>query len=200
MYYLDTTKAKPLRPRPLYPPVVPLPASRGAVLHLWYPIKELQKQVTIKTANLGKNRGTQEEPHLLDRLTMTRDEEELFFPIAENAAAEVFDSMIKYTERLKQPAFEFNAPASGTPSTQDYSQSAHFAIDFPPYLSEQEIPTLDIAVKNALETYIIKEWLAYSYPGEVQVWEEKHSKAGELLEKRLNTFVPQVGRRTGRWI
>lgn len=200
MNYLDTSKAKPLRPRPLYPPVVPLPASRGAVLHLWYPIKDLQHEVTMLTSYLGKNRGTEEVSHLLDRISMTRDEEDLLMSIAEKAAAEVFDSMIKYTEKLRQPAFEFNTPTPATPATPDYSQSVHFSIDFPPYLSEQEIPTLDIAVKDALVTYIIMEWLTYSYPSEVQVWAVKHDTASKLMENRLNTFTPHVGRRTGRWI
>lgn len=200
MNYLDTTKARPLRPRPLYPPIVPLPASRGAVLHLWYPIKDLQKQVAMKTAYIGKNRSTETQEHLHDQLTMTRDEENLFLTIAENAAAEVFDAMIKYTERLRKPAFEFNKPAVKDPGEHDYSQSVHFAIDFPPYLNEQEIPTLDIAVKDALVTYIIMEWLTYSAPGEVEMWAVKHKNATDLMYKRLNTFVPQVGRRTGRWI
>lgn len=60
-------------------------------LHYSYRAEQLQESVADLTANLGKRRASENAPHLLDLIGMTKDESSLFTRYAKAAMAEVFD-------------------------------------------------------------------------------------------------------------
>lgn len=66
------------------------------VLHLWYKIEWLQKEIEKRSSYLGKFRKTEEAKHLLDLIAMTKDEEDLFYPFAKAAASDVTDALHRY--------------------------------------------------------------------------------------------------------
>lgn len=62
-----------------------------AVLHLWYKITAIQEEVDKRSSYLGKFRRTEEAQHLLDLIRFSKDEENMFIPMAKAAMADVFD-------------------------------------------------------------------------------------------------------------
>lgn len=75
------------------------------VLHLWYKLEWLRKEVDKRSAYLGKFRRTEEAKHLLDLINMTVDEYDLFIPFAKAAMADVFDALLKYVPKHEQTCF-----------------------------------------------------------------------------------------------
>lgn len=73
----------------------------GSVLNLWYKIEQLQEEIEKRSSYLGKFRRTEEAQHLLDLIAMTKDEENLFYPFAEAAMADVFDALVYYMPKHK---------------------------------------------------------------------------------------------------
>lgn len=69
------------------------------VMNFWYKLDWLQKEIEKRSSYLGKLRRTEEAQHLLDLIAMTKDEEDLFYPFANAAMADVFDELEKYTPR-----------------------------------------------------------------------------------------------------
>ena len=68
-------------------------------MNFWYKLDWLQKEIEKRSSYLGKLRRTEEAQHLLDLIAMTKDEEDLFYPFANAAMADVFDELEKYTPR-----------------------------------------------------------------------------------------------------
>ena len=62
-----------------------------AVLHLWYKIPMIQDEIDKRSSYLGKFRRTEEAQHLLDLIRFSKDEENMFIPMAKAAMADVFD-------------------------------------------------------------------------------------------------------------
>lgn len=62
-----------------------------AVLHLWYKIAAIQDEIDKRSSYLGKFRRTEEAQHLLDLIRFSKDEENMFIPMAKAAMADVFD-------------------------------------------------------------------------------------------------------------
>lgn len=62
-----------------------------AVLHLWYKIPMIQDEIDKRSSYLGKFRRTEEAQHLLDLIRLSKDEENMFIPMAKAAQADVFD-------------------------------------------------------------------------------------------------------------
>ena len=70
--------------------------SSCSVLHLWYKLPMIQKEIDKRTSYLGKFRRTEEAQHLLDLLRMSKDETDLFIPFAKAAMADVSDALRIY--------------------------------------------------------------------------------------------------------
>ncbi len=66
------------------------------VLHLYYPLKSLAEEVEKRTSYLGKFRRTEEAKHLLDLISMTQDEGDMFYSFARLVMADVFDALRRY--------------------------------------------------------------------------------------------------------
>ena len=62
-----------------------------AVLHLWYKIPMIQDEIDKRSSYIGKFRRTEEAQHLLDLIRFSKDEENMFIPMAKAAMADVFD-------------------------------------------------------------------------------------------------------------
>ena len=75
------------------------------VLHLWYKLSVLREEVEKRTSYLGKLRKSEDAPHLLDLISMTDDESDLFYPFARDAAADVFDMLSLYTFKRQMAYF-----------------------------------------------------------------------------------------------
>lgn len=71
------------------------------IIHLWYKLDWLQDEIEKRSSYLGKFRRTEEAKHLLDLISMTTDEEDLFYPFAKAAMADVFDVLSQYITRDK---------------------------------------------------------------------------------------------------
>lgn len=71
------------------------------VLHLWYKLEWLQKEIEKRSSYLGKFRKTEEAKHLLDLISMTKDEEDLFYPFAKAAMADVLDALMRFMPKEK---------------------------------------------------------------------------------------------------
>lgn len=69
------------------------------VMNFWYKLDWLQKEIEKRSSYLGKLRRTEEAKHLLDLIAMTKDEEDLFYPFANAAMADVFDELERHTPR-----------------------------------------------------------------------------------------------------
>lgn len=78
------------------------------ILHLWYPIADVQKEISMRTAYLGKHRSSESSPHLLDLIHLTTDEQKLFLSYAQNAMADVHDLIGKYALRLSVQSYRWN--------------------------------------------------------------------------------------------
>lgn len=72
------------------------------ILHLYYPLALLQEEIHKRTSYLGKHRGTENAPHLLDLIAMTKDESDLFHSFARSAMAKVFDPLGKHTRHIEK--------------------------------------------------------------------------------------------------
>jgi hypothetical protein len=64
-------------------------------LHFNYRLAELQEDVERTTSYLGKFRRTESAAHLQDLIAMTKDESNMFTPIAKEVALSVFDEFKK---------------------------------------------------------------------------------------------------------
>lgn len=64
-------------------------------LHFNYTVEDLQNEVEKRTSYLGKFRKTDEAAHLQDLISMTKDEENLFIPLAKDSMMEVCDVLRK---------------------------------------------------------------------------------------------------------
>ena len=76
-------------------------------LHLFYKLEWLREEIEKRTSYLGKFRRTDEAKHLLDLISMTTDEEDLFYPFAKAAMSDVFDALEQYAPKQKK-AFMWN--------------------------------------------------------------------------------------------
>ncbi len=72
------------------------------VLHLWYKLEWLQKEIEKRSSYLGKFRRTEEAKHLLDLISMTKDEEDLFYPFAKASMADIADALQRYMPKERQ--------------------------------------------------------------------------------------------------
>ena len=77
-------------------------------LHLWYPLEELKKEISMRTAYLGKLRRTGEAPHLLDLIHLTEDENNLLMSCANTAMADLYEPLSKYARELNVPTMVMN--------------------------------------------------------------------------------------------
>lgn len=75
------------------------------ILHLWYKLELLRKEVEKRSSYLGKFRRTEEAQHLLDLIAMTEDEVDLFIPYAKAAMADVFDVLNTYMPKHEKAYF-----------------------------------------------------------------------------------------------
>jgi hypothetical protein len=76
-------------------------------LHLNYRLGDIQNEVEKRTSYLGKFRKTEQSQHLLDLLAMTKDEENLFSPYANEAMADVFEELKKGMINLPYCSYEY---------------------------------------------------------------------------------------------
>lgn len=334
------------------------------ILHFYYPLSLLQKQIDRDTSYLGKFRRTEQTPHLLDLINMTEDERDMFLELIETAMADVFDRLGKYTPNIPHKSYQFNegsknvlintlpviTPASvghtltistdkkhitGTfdflPSVQpdetkyglmahikitytvaydfieggeadhyqetkcmsvrvhkentppyyysqsinekiqlepasytftesylktiddfevegvdvillsgepiekgawveydgklyvaeddsttkkfleefdekvfveqkkDFRNSVHYILEYPHTLSTQYIEPLDIAIRTAIVSHIIRDWVEYSYPDEYAHWEGKYQDALDKVSDRCHQYMPKTESFTPRW-
>lgn len=72
------------------------------ILHFYYPLALLQEEVHKRTSYLGKHRNSENAPHLLDLISMTKDEDDLFHSFARTAMAKVFDPLGKMTKHIEK--------------------------------------------------------------------------------------------------
>ena len=80
------------------------------ILHLYYPLSMLQEEVHKRTSYLGKHRNTDNAPHLLDLISMTKDENDLFHSFVRSAMYKVFEPLGKTTRHIdKAYLWEANA-------------------------------------------------------------------------------------------
>mgnify|MGYP006916024832 CR=1 FL=1 len=80
---------------------------KAEILHLYYKLDWLQKEIEKRSSYLGRFRKTEQAQHLLDLLAMTNDEEDLFYPFAKAAMADVFDGLSSMTPDVEK-AYLFN--------------------------------------------------------------------------------------------
>lgn len=81
----------------------------------------------------------------------------------------------------------------------DPRYSIRYLITYPQELNTQYIAPLDIALHEALVCHIIKSWLEYAYPSEVEVWDAKYAKALKNVYSRANMQVKPIVKLTPRW-
>lgn len=98
------------------------------IVHFWHKIDEIKEEVRKRTSYLGKYRATENIPHLLEQISMTGDEEDIFMPFLRAAAADVFDKLILFTN-CDTSAFHFNeslteVPFINSPDTSVEKQGA----------------------------------------------------------------------------
>ena len=63
----------------------------------WYKTSRLREEISKRTSFLGKMRGAEGQPHLLDRIALTADEEELFREYLRTAASDVYDMLAPFS-------------------------------------------------------------------------------------------------------
>ena len=83
-------------------------------LHLWYPLEELKKEISMRTAYLGKLRRTEEAPHLLDLIHLTEDENNLLMSCANTAMADLYEPLSKYAREFFVPTMGLNDGADNS--------------------------------------------------------------------------------------
>lgn len=81
----------------------------------------------------------------------------------------------------------------------DPRYSIRYLISYPPELNTQFVLPLDIAIHEALVCHIIKHWLEYAYPNEVEVWSAKYTKALQNVYRRVNMKANPITKLIPRW-
>lgn len=166
-------------------------------LHLYYPLQVLMKEVSKRTAYLGKNRSAEGAPHLLDLIHMTEDEANLFDTCCRNAMSDLYDTISKYSIEIRdEDTYQYDTTDA---KDEEYNHSIHYVMNYPPYLTRQYAESLDWSMFNALVCHIIHEWLGYAYPAEEAAWAERYQKALDAVYSRANQFVPSTGRFAPCW-
>lgn len=82
-------------------------STHDSVLHMWYKLEDLAKEIDMLTSTLGSKRASEQSVHLLDLINMTDDEKRQFMSFARTAMSRVFQAFCKYTKGLV-PAYIFN--------------------------------------------------------------------------------------------
>ncbi|MBO7234092.1 MAG: hypothetical protein J6V13_03785 [Paludibacteraceae bacterium] len=71
--------------------------KQSDLVHFWYPIDFLAHEVWKRSSYLGKYRKSEDKEHLLEEVSMSADERDLFIPYIRAAMADVFDKLVAYT-------------------------------------------------------------------------------------------------------
>ena len=86
-------------------------AGRHHILNFWYKLDRMRKEIEKRTSYLGKFRRTEEAQHLLDLISMTEDEKDMFYVIANEAMADVFDLLTPYAPKhIRSYMWDENIP------------------------------------------------------------------------------------------
>lgn len=163
----------------------------GKVLHFWFPLHEIAKEVDMLTATLGKHRASETAPHLLDLINMTYDENPQFMSFAKTAMAKVFEYIGKYTKGISG-AYLFDECHKDEDENKCFSNSIHYVLSWPSTLNENFIAPLDTNLFDALKYYIISMWLHIAYPNEESQYRAYFEEAMESVKnnsRRLNNVV-----------
>lgn len=113
------------------------------VLHLHYPLPCLQEEVHKRTSYLGKHRNNDKAPHLLDVISMTKDETDLFMSFARTAMQKVFTYIGSATVYIdKAYRFETNpktiAVIAGVTPTITYQKLDYVIMDGELYIATDD--------------------------------------------------------------
>lgn len=163
-------------------------------MHLYYPISDIQELIDMRTSYLGALRSTEEAPHLLDLIRMSKDESNLFMELAKEAMNKVFPALSKYTKYLPMKSYHFDEE-----NGDEYDHSFHFIIIYPPFLSIQYLDPLDTSIRTALANIIIANWVQESFPNEAERWAAKAADALNEVYDNANMMIPQPYHSVGRW-
>ena len=71
------------------------------IVHYYYNIDTLKKEVDMRTSYLGRFRKSEDAAHLLDRLRFSGDESDLFTSFLKSAMAEIFMFIGKSTHDVE---------------------------------------------------------------------------------------------------
>lgn len=105
-------------------------SAANNTLHFFYRLVDLQKEIEKRTFYLGKYRNAEGAKHLMDLIGMSRDENDLLYPFAKAAMADVFDQLNANTLHIpkkyqwsdaKTPISIRALPASHTVPSTDLS-------------------------------------------------------------------------------
>lgn len=80
-------------------------SEQSELLHLWYKLDVLREEIEKRSSYLGKFRRTEEAKHLLDLISMTIDEEDLFLSFAKAAMSDVFEAFEMYAPKARKGYF-----------------------------------------------------------------------------------------------
>lgn len=164
------------------------------ILHLWYPLSDVQELIDMRTSYLGSFRRSEDAPHLLDLIRMSKDETNMFEELAREAMDKVFPALSKYTKYLRMPAYRFNEE-----NGDEFDSSFHFIIIYPPFLSRQYLEPLDSSIRRALAFLIISNWVQDAFPDESERWAVKAADALNDVYDNANMMIPQPYQSVGRW-
>jgi len=169
------------------------------IIDLYYPISEIREEVKMRTSYLGRFRRTEDNPHLLDLLAFTEDDNDLFMSYAHSAMTMVFPSISKLAKELNN-AYEFRI-LDNPPLGDTYANSMHFKLLWSENLDTNYLEPLDQSVKDAICWYIIWRWLmlVFAYgKDDIATAYANFGKSLKEASKNSTSLVGSVINRTPR--
>jgi len=90
------------------------------IMHVWFPIKDVVREVYKRTSYMGKTRFSPDgQQRLSDIIELTQDDEEIFDSYIKNAMNVVFDRLQCFTQNISVEAYRFDETAVEITTLQD---------------------------------------------------------------------------------
>lgn len=134
---------------------------------------DILKEVTKRTSFLGKSRGTEQQAHLLDRLSLTEGESFLFDEFMDDAITEVYDWIKAFGRGINNACTHNNGTLVFTVYKTD-----HF--------DENMTYLINRNLFSAIVNYIIFRWLEYVFPAEAKVFFDKFEENAQSAKNGLD--------------
>lgn len=166
------------------------------IVHFYYTVESLNKEIDMRTSYLGRFRKSEESAHLLDKIRLSNDEEDLFISFLKSGMAEIFSFIGKNTKSIDNAYLYEPENANVNPMYQD---SVHYVIEWNESYNKNFIQPVDRHIFDALVWYILWRWLmVVGLYDEAEIAKNSYLYATTEIKKestrRISAFINKTPR------